>query len=150
MIDELLSTEVDKTGSEVKIISTSQIGMSPLCGIYLKSYSELIEAGHAWPRMNGTNKTKAIYATIDNKIVGHIAYELLTDWLVVHIIFSRVDPNFRKRGIYKMMFSQLETMSKAAKYRRIVSEIHIDNLGIIASHEAVGMRTTFLKNEKDI
>jgi ribosomal protein S18 acetylase RimI-like enzyme len=150
MISELLGAETDKTGAVVKISSTPQIGMSPVCAIYLKSYSELIDAGHAYPRFNGTNKTKAIYATIDDEIVGFIAYEFIVDWMMVHIVFSRVDPRFRNRGIYKLMFIKLEKMAKALKYTKIYSEVSAHNTGIIAGHESVGMKTMFLKNEKDI
>ena len=150
MVVELLGAETDNTGAVVKILSTSQIGMSPLCSIYLKSYAELIEAGHAYPRINGTNKTRAIYATINDEIVGFITYEFMVDWMMVHIVFSRVDPKFRSRGIYKMMFTKLEKMAKALKYIRIYSEVSASNASIIASHESVGMKTKFLKNEKDI
>lgn len=150
MVIELLGTETDNTGEIVKILSTSHLGMSPLCSIYLKSYAELIEAGHAYPRINGTNKTRAIYATINNEIVGFITYEFMVDWMMVHIVFSRVDPNFRNRGIYKLMFNKLEKMAKALKYVKIYSEVSASNAVIIAGHESVGMSTKFLKNEKDI
>jgi len=150
MSTELLGAETDNTGSVVKIYTTSQIGMTPLASIYLKSYAELIEAGHAWPRFNGTNKTKAIYATVNDEIAGFITYEFVVDWMMVHIVFSRVDPEFRNRGIYKMMFAKLEALAKSSKYVKIYSEVNAHNAGIIASHESVGMKTTFLKNEKDI
>jgi len=145
-----LGSRLDKTGTSIKIMSTSQIGMSPLCSIYLRSYAELIEAGHAWPRMNGHNKVRAIYATVDDEIVGFITYELMVELMMIHIVFSRTDPKFRNRGIYKLLFAELEKLARSLKYVKIYSETSVHNVGIIASHESVGMKTMFLKNEKDL
>ena len=145
-----LGSSLDKTGATVNIMSTSQVGMTPLAAIYLKSYAELIEAGHAWPRMNGHNKIRAIYATVDDAIVGFITYELMTELMMIHIVFSRTDPKFRNRGIYKLLFAELEKLARSLKYVKIYSETGARNIGIIASHESVGMKTMYLKNEKDI
>ena len=150
MIDTLLTTVKDKTDTDVTIFATSQLGMSPLCSIFMKEYGALMAAGRAWPRMTATNKTKAIHVQIDEKIVGFITYELSLEWGTCYIFFSWIDEKFRGRGIYKLMFAELEQLCRMSRCYKIHSDAHVDNVEIIEAHRAVGMQTVFYKNEKTI
>ena len=150
MIDTLLSTEQDKTGAEINIYATAQIGMSPLCSIFMQKYGELIATGHAWPRMQATNKTKAIHVKVGDDIAGFITYDLQPEWGTTYIYFSWVSEKYRQRGLYKQMFAQLEKIARMSRCYKIHSDAHVDNISIIEAHRSVGMSTVFYKNEKNL
>jgi RimJ/RimL family protein N-acetyltransferase len=151
MADLDLKTEKDKTGVDVEIKYCPLIGGTPVMTFFLSQFVKLLESGHTHPHIPGNNRGKAIYATIDGQIVGHIVFEILDDYSkTTWITLSAVDANFRGRGIYDMMHKQLEEYMPKLGSRKISSFVHVDNTARQASCQKVGMKPVYYRMEKDI
>lgn len=146
-----LAVEQTSFGETVNIKNINMMGNSPVMLFYLQQYVQLNEAGYGHPVLNAGNKSSAIYAEIDGKVVGIIAYRIEDDPLeTAWIILSAVDPNYRKRGIYKLMHTSFENHVISLGSRKISSHVHINNKVRQASCESVGMIPVWYKMEKSI
>lgn len=139
----------DKSGQIVEIGYANAIGGTPIVPFFLKNYAKLMEDGFAHPFIMGTNKSKAIYAIKDNKIVGHIIFDFQEDaYKTAWIIFSCVDESCRGLGIYKMMHKQLEVVAQGQGSHKIASHVHVNNRTRQASCVSVDMEPVFYRMEK--
>lgn len=146
-----LSTGVDKKGSKVTIKHTTAIGYTPVLPFFMKQFAELVDKGWAHPAFTASNTSKAVYAEIDGRVVGHIVYNILDDQLkTAWITLSAVDSEFRQRGIYNMIYSQFEATVKKAGSKKIASYVHIDNKPRQASCASTGLKPYYYKMEKDL
>ena len=150
-MDKPIAMESDLTGQLVKIYHTNAIGTTPVVPFFLKHYARLIEDGYAHPVMVSTNKSKAVYVTINDEVAGHIVYEIQDDlYKTTWIYFSCVEDKFRKRGLYKIMHRHLENVVKKAGSVKIASFVHVDNIVRQKSCEAVGLKPFYYRMEKDL
>jgi RimJ/RimL family protein N-acetyltransferase len=146
-----LATEKDKKGSTVQIKHTSALSYTPVLPFFMKQFSNLCDKGWAHPTFTASNTTKAVYAEIQGKVVGHIVYNLLDDQLkTAWIVLSAVDEEYRQRGIYNLMHTQFESTIKKAGSKKIASYVHIDNIPRQNSCASSGMRPFYYKMEKDL
>jgi ribosomal protein S18 acetylase RimI-like enzyme len=149
MAEILIATEQDKSGTDVTIYVAQTIAGSPVYPFYLKNYAELMEAGLAQSLLYSSNRTKAVYATIDNKVVGNIVYEIQEDvFKSCYLLFSAVDENFRQRGILKLMHKHFEVIIKKQGAKKLYSFVHVDNAPRIASCVGLGLEKQFYKMYK--
>lgn len=151
MSDLFIKTEKDKTGADVTIKWAQGIGSSPVVPFFLKNYAALIENGHALPYIMWSNKSKAVYAEIDGKVVGHIVYEIHEDLSkTAWIVFSCVDNDYRQRGLYKLIHTSFESIVRKSGSTKIASSVHINNSIRQISCTSVGMAPTFYRMEKQL
>jgi ribosomal protein S18 acetylase RimI-like enzyme len=151
MTVKVLETIKDKQGVDVVIKHTTQLAFSPALPMFMKHHSELMSAGHANPIFIATNKSQAVYAEIAGKVVGEIAFDIKEDYVkAAYIIAGAVEPQFRSRGIYKMLHSYLEQIAKAAGCTKIRSDVHPDNANMIKTFNSLGKRIVFHRVEKNI
>lgn len=151
MSDTLIKETQDKTGAPVALVYSNSIGGGPVVPFFLKNYAELMENGHAHNFIMGTNKSKAIYAVIDDKVVGHIIFDILDDAIkTCWIVFSCVDAGYRHRGLYTMMHTELENQAKKMGSGKIASHVHVTNNTRQASCISVGMMPVFYRMEKEL
>ncbi len=149
MAETVIEKTQDKTGAEVVVKHTTNIGGSPVIPFFLKHYSELIGNGHAPPVIVGTNKHKAVYLEIDGNIAGHIVYEILDDsYKTAWITFSAIENNYRRRGLYDILHRNFEKTVKGTGSLKIASHVHVDNKARQASCAKVGMHPYFYRMEK--
>jgi GNAT superfamily N-acetyltransferase len=146
----VLAKELDLTGAEVTVKSVVSIGHNPIVPVLMRNYADLIEQGYSNFHVGFANRSKAIYLEIDDKIVGHIVYDVLPDDALktAWIQLSYVDPSFRKRGLYNIMHKYFEQTIKECGSKRIASYVHPNNTARLASCESVGMSVRFHRMEK--
>ena len=144
-MEKIIATLNDKTGQRVVVKYADSLVESPVTPVFLKLYSELILAGHATSSMAGHNACQAVYAEIDNVVVGHIVFDVLKPSNSTWIILSGIDPAFRKRGIYSLMHHQFEDVTVRLGCNKIQSHVHVNNVDRLASCQAVGMVPEFYK-----
>jgi GNAT superfamily N-acetyltransferase len=141
----------DKTGVDVKIKHINKMGNSPVMLFYLKEYASLIEAGMAHPVLGATNDSPAMYAEIDDQVIGIIVYKIENDTLqTTWKILSAVDAQYRKRGIYQMIHAQLEKQVKTQGSRKIASLVHVTNVPAHKGNRSVGLEPVWYKMEKNL
>jgi len=118
------------------------IGETPVVLAYYRTITNLMEAGHCPLRIveNITNRTRAIIAEIDSEIVGFILFAIKYDleekptW----IFLSYVNPSHRRRGIYKLMYSCLETHTQSLGSMYTESFVSGGNAEMIHAASALG------------
>lgn len=142
---------LDKAGNEISIDFYKSIVTTPIIPIFLREYAKLVESGFALNFLVGTNKSAAVYATHNDKIVGFIIFDYLDDAVkTAWIIFGWIDDNYRKNGIYKLLHDRLEAVAKASGSRRVSSLIHVNNTAMIAVSEKLGKKPNFYRSDKEI
>lgn len=141
----------DKLGSDVVIKSTTTLSHTPVLPFFLKNFSQLIERGFSHSVMPQLNNSRAVYAEIDGKIVGHIVYSIQDDpTKTAWVMLSAVDEDFRQRGIYKLMNEYFENLVKMQGSKKVASYVHVDNKAMIASCESAGRRPYYYRMEKNL
>ena len=149
--DKKLTDKIDSTGVQVQINFAPTIGESPVLPVFLREYAKLMEQGYATYNLVSNNRSKAIYAVIDNKIIGIMVYDFAEDIVkTTWINFSFVDEKFRKRGIFKILHQVLEEQVKTAGSKKICSAVHVDNDTMLKSAKSVGRLPIFYRTEKQI
>lgn len=150
IIKDILSVK-DKTGAMIKIKHVNEMGNSPVMLFYLKEYAKLIEANMAHPVLGANNNTPAIYAEINNHVVGVIVYRIETDPLkTTWKILSAVDHEYQRRGIYQLIHFHLEKYVKAQGSKKIASHVHVTNVAAHKGNKSVGLEPTWYKMEKNL
>jgi len=148
---KVLATIKDKQGVDVVIKHATQLAYSPALPLFMKHHAELMTSGHANNIFIATNKSQAVYAEINGKVVGEIAFDIKEDYVkAAYIIAGAVEVQYRSRGIYKMLHTHLEEVAKAAGCTKIRSEVHPDNVSMIRTFNSLGKRIAFHRVEKNI
>jgi GNAT superfamily N-acetyltransferase len=146
-----LGSEKDKLGITVDIHYCPVLGGTDNLTYFLKSFVKLIEQGYSHPHFPSTNKSKAIYATINGQIVGQLTFDILDDYSkTTWIILTTVDENYRKRGIYSLLHKYLYRTILKLGSRKVASHVHINNKEIQASQRKLGYKQVYIRTEKDI
>lgn len=152
MIDNIIAIEKDSTGTEITVKHVNTLGNCSVVPFFMRNFAELIEKGFAHNFITFSNKSKAIYIEIDNRIVGHIVYDFRPDDVLktAWIIFSCVDKDYRHRGLYNIMHRHFEETVKKSGSKKIASYVHVDNSARIASCKSVGMNPHCYRMEKEL
>ena len=147
-----LGNKTDKQGSNLVIKYANPVQNSPVVAFFMKNFAALIERGwshQVTPPIHAT--TKAIYAELDDQVVGHIVFNILDDpFKTAWIVFSCVDENYRGRGIYNILHDGFENLARTQGSKKIASYVHVDNLPRQASCTSVGMKPFYYRMEKTI
>ena len=130
----------DKLGSTVAVKFCDTVAQAPseLMSLFYKTMAELVDKGYGSPGITIHNKCKAVYVEINGKIVGHIIFDLRHDLLRSWIVLSAVDPEYRRRGLYKILHAEYEAVSAKLGMVEIGSFIHINNAARLKSAESMG------------
>ena len=148
-MDILIANEVDKQNCAVKIKLANKIGHSPVMPFFLKNYAQLMELGQATQLMVGSNNSKSIYVEYEDKVIAAIVFDILKDASsTTWILFSCVDENFRRRGLYKLMHKYHAQEVKKLGSTKTAAHVHIENKTMLASCITVGMNPVYVRTEK--
>ena len=151
IIKDILIGTKDKTGTLVKIKHINEMGNSPVMLFFLKEYAKLIETGMAHAVLSAGNNSPAMYAEINDQVVGVIVYKTEADPLkTTWKILSAVDSEYQRRGIYKLIHTQLEKYVKAQGSKKIASHVHVTNMPAHKGNRSVGLEPVWYKMEKNI
>jgi len=122
-----LSIEKDKMGNEITIKKCDSLAHSPIYTAFLRNFAEIIDKGFAYPATSWKDdECEAVYAELNEKIIGHIVYSKL-DGSTLFIELSSVDPQYRKNGIYTILHKHFENIAKEYGCDAISSFVHKTN-----------------------
>ena len=140
-----LTTEQLSTGQSLAIIRTTTLAMSPIYTFFLRATADLIDAGHAWPLTSWSDDLcEAVYAELDGEIIGHIVYSKeKLDKKILWITLSAVAPEYRGRGIYKILHGHFENIARDLDCLYVASQVHKNNTARLRSAAKEGMTPTF-------
>lgn len=130
----------DATGKEVVVKYCDFVAQGPkeLVKLFYDTTSELISKGYSESAIVINNKCKAIYIEIDGVVVSHIIFDYYPNMLRTWIVLSAVHPDYRRRGLYKIMHEDFENASRKLGAVEIGSYVHINNIARQESAKQVG------------
>jgi hypothetical protein len=144
---KLLTTIANPNGSKILIKQCTSMGLGPnkLSAFFYRSLAEVIERNQAstWPSYNF--KSQAVYAEIDGQIVGIVIFNYSSEKKQVYIVLSAVDPAFRKKGLYKIMQTEVAKIGKAMGAIEVTSFIHTNNQITLAASKSCTFEPTYYK-----
>jgi hypothetical protein len=128
--DILLRVEKDKTNALVQVMHSPELGLSKAYSLFLRSYADLIDRGHAFPlTMWDDEQCGILYAIVDNKIVAFIAYDKKNPQSPggIWIVMEEVIVDYRKRGILQLLQGHFVELTKKLGFSYQAAHVHIDN-----------------------
>jgi len=144
-MEELLGTELDKFGNEIKIYFCSHENMpAKLTAFFAKQWAELLEAGHATSNyIPSINVCRVIYITSNDEIIGLRLW--VWEQTNTRIILTAIDKNYRRRGLLKVIIKYYDNRMISNDCKQSVTYIHVNNNAMIEAATQSGYRVEFLK-----
>lgn len=148
IMDEIIGTELDKLGNEIKICFCKHETMpAKVTAFFARQWADLIEAGFAASnRIPDIYDCRVIYITCDNKIIA------LRIWVweqnITRIILTAVDKNHRRRGLLKLIAKYYDKRLIDGGCIKSDTFIHVDNTAMIDAARQTGYKVEFLKMTK--
>lgn len=141
----------NNNNEKIIIKNVTSIGTTPIIPLFMKEFAKLIEQGYAANNMVGSNRSRAIYAEVNGEIAGFIVFEIQEDVAkTCWIIFGTVLEPYRRKGLYKTMYSHLEKLVKQQGSTQVVSLVHIDNHAMLELNKQLDRHPVFYRVEKNI
>lgn len=147
-MEELLGTETDKFGNEIKVYFCNYDNMpAKVTAFFAKQWAELLEAGFATSNyIPSINSCRVIYITSNDEIIG------LRIWVWeqnnTRIILTSIDKNYRRRGLLKLIVKYYDTRVIDNKCNKSITFIHVNNTAMIEAARQAGYEVEFLKMSK--
>lgn len=144
---KLITTIKNPTGPEILIKHCNSMGLGPsnLNAFFYRSLAEVIENNQAstWPSYNF--KSQAVYAEIDGRVVGSVIFNYGSEKKQIYIVLSAVDPAFRRKGLYKIMQTEVARIGKSMGAVEVTSFIHTSNETTLAASKSCTFEPTYYK-----
>lgn len=147
-MEELIGTEVDNLGNEIKVYFCGHETMpAKVTAFFARQWAELIELGFADANyIPSINACRVIYLTANDKIVG------LRLWIWeqsnTRIILTSIDKNYRRRGLSKLIVKYYDSRVMTGNCIKSITFIHADNIAMIEAARQAGYEVEFLKMSK--
>ena len=138
-----LGQSKDKQGSTLVIKNSDALAGSPPFTFFLMQMAELMDSGFSLKRTGwDDDNCGIIWAELDNKIVGIIAYDKdkIKTVKILSIKLTAVDSTFRGRGIHTVMNTYFEGLARSLGCTRIQATVHPDNHVRLESAKKDGLK----------
>lgn len=142
--DKILTVEKDQSGNTVVIRYTENYCEENTYEFFLTELENLKNSGHRIEKSLGAGGS-AVYAEINNEIVGIVAYNTNSRKTenLIWLVLGAVKKEYQKNGIYKMMRNQFEIICKAQGFDGVASHIHVDNRVALQSAQNLGASSIY-------
>jgi predicted GNAT family acetyltransferase len=148
---EFLGNAVDKRGNKLSVNYSETFGSSPVVSFFLRNYADMIDDGHAHSLITGSNKSRVVYITHDDRVVASVVYDIQDDvYKTAWIVFTCVDPEYRNRGLYKILNKYFEQVVTTNGCKKISSFVHVNNEKSFNARKAIGYVPVFYRMEKEL
>jgi GNAT superfamily N-acetyltransferase len=126
----------------LKIIKIPALGGTPILGFAVRVHAAMLEEGWADATTAMVyHNTRAVVAMIEvGEPVGIITYDYVEHARNVNIGLGYVIADYRRRGIYKMMWSVLCEEARMLGAARVFSMVHAKNIAMLKVCSALDRR----------
>ena len=129
---------------------SKKLALSPAFVFVMEAFVELVKAGHTVHKMFFSNNSHIVYMEHEGKVIGALVY-MIDEVKEGNILFSHVLPEYRRQGIYKLMYADAEyRLINYADARVIISFTWHDNEAMKEAYKATGRELTSIRVEKVI
>lgn len=127
-------------GTTIEIHHTNDIPSSIIYPFFLKRYADLIDDKLTIPAtVPPLLDCSAVYAILNNQVIGHIVYRTMKEHQTSSIFLSAVSNDFRGKGLYEIMHKHFEMCATIEGSSHITSWTHIHNKTRHRSAAKVGL-----------
>lgn len=134
----------------MKIVTESSVAHSKAFVFLLDQYLALLKAGHADHEFSFNNSSLVTYAIEDDIILGASAWVVDPLKRIAWILFIAVAEEHRRKGIYKVISSEIESQAKKRKAVALYSTVHVDNDAMLNSIESTKNQKQWYKTKKEL
>lgn len=144
-MEEILGTELDKLGNEVKVHFCLHENMpSKLTSFFARQWAELLESGYVTSNyIPNITSCRVIYITSKDEIVGLRLWTWSNN--TTNIILTSVDPKFRRKGLFEIISRYYDQRLIKGDCVKSITFIHIDNIAMIEAAKKAGYDIEFVK-----
>ena len=148
-MEELIGTELDNLGNEIKVYFCSHETMpAKVTAFFARQWAELLELGFANANyIPNIYACRVIYITANDEITG------LRVWVweqnTTRIILTSIDKNHRRRGLFELITKHYDNRIKNSDAIKSKTQIHIDNTQMIKAAEKTGYKLEFVIMAKE-
>jgi len=147
-MDELLGTELDKLGNEIKVRFCMHEHMSVMAtAFFLRQWAELIELGFADPNyIPDITSCRVLYLIDNDTIIGLRIWSWHNN--TTNIILTSIDKNYRRRGLFEILSKYYDRRVIYGNGLKSKTQIHVNNIAMIKAAEKTGYEIEFLRMAK--
>jgi GNAT superfamily N-acetyltransferase len=140
-----IGTNVDKQGKSFNVIHIKSIVGHPIEQMYREKFEELVNQRLSLPitTWDTIDQAEAVYAEQDNEILGFIIFTLAKETNSLWKPLSYVYPEYRNRGIFKIIHSYLDDIARDMGCTSISSHVHINNHNQLKIAEKLGLKKVY-------
>lgn len=131
------------------VVTANTLANSKAFVFVLNAYTELVNIGHADCELAFDNTNLVTYAEHEGKVIGSCVW-MMTLKRSVWILFSAVDKDWRRMGVYTAMLNQLDKEARQAGAVTILSGVHVNNVAMIAAAVKHGRAPKWIRMKKDL
>jgi GNAT superfamily N-acetyltransferase len=126
----------------MKIARVQALGGTPFLGFAIRVHAAMLEEGWADATTAMVyHNTRAVVATLEiGEPVGIMTYDYAEHTRNVNVGLGYVIADYRRRGIYKMMWSVLCEEARALGAARVFSAVHAKNVAMLKVCSALDRR----------
>ena len=128
----------------------SQLAHSVAFKFIMNGFSELLNAGHTVDKLIFDNKSQVVFVVDDYNVIMGASVFCVTAEKEGLIQFSYVDPKFRKQGVYKLMYSNIETRCKTQNAVILLSFVWSNNIAMLNAAQTLGRVITSVRVAKSL
>lgn len=137
-MDELLATEIDKLGNEIKVKFCIHEHMSVMVtAFFLRQWAELIELGFADSTyIPDITSCRVLYLMDNDTIIGLRIWSWYNN--TTNIILTSIDKNYRRRGLFELITKHYDKRVKNGNGIKSKTQIYVNNVAMIKAAEKTG------------
>jgi GNAT superfamily N-acetyltransferase len=120
---------------------------TPAVALIARAWPEMLTNGTAAPELIGNWDHQAIVHFIDGVATGLITYEHVKYRKMLWIHLGYVAPEFRGRGIYRLLWTRLIAIAQKLGAVQIQGGTHVGNASMLACAKALGRKELFITTQ---
>jgi GNAT superfamily N-acetyltransferase len=144
----MIGHALDNQGNSINIWHQENLNMCRALSLFLKVYAETIDEGFSNSVPFHNDNSRMVWAELNGIVVGGICYEYKQSLNMGWIVLSFTDPQYRGRGINKILHEYMENDIKKLGGYRVCSYVSINNEKRLKAAEKVGLKPQFYRMQK--
>jgi hypothetical protein len=132
----------------IEIITNTRLAYSPAFIFVMENFVKILKEDHSEHSLCIDNSMMVTYAVDQSVIVGACVYELNRVKNQAWIYTAGVKEEYQRKGIYDIIYKEVESVCKAEGMVALNSNIHVDNIGMIRSAAKNNRKLSYYRSTK--
>lgn len=145
-----LSDQPLSDGTKIRVAQNENMGDCPAVATLLRGFADILDKGWAVENLTSfSNSNKVIWCQgPEGDVVGATMFTRNAETSHLWIMFSYVVPEWRQKGVNRLMNRFIEIDARANKLKYIGSMVHPDNEARLKAMEKFGYSRAMIRMHK--